>query len=94
MPTSHIIGTGSAVPQRVLANKDLERIVDTSDEWITRRTGIKERRIASKNVNESTTDMGSQAAKAAMQMAGTARCYSALLPVPCSTGSPADFHSG
>ncbi len=70
MPTSHIIGTGSAVPQRVLANKDLERIVDTSDEWITRRTGIKERRIASKNVNESTTDMGSQAAKAAMQMAG------------------------
>ncbi|MGD8837055.1 MAG: beta-ketoacyl-ACP synthase III [Desulfobacteraceae bacterium] len=69
MPTSHIIGTGSSVPQRVLANKDLEGIVETSDEWITRRTGIKERRIASKHANESTTDMGSQAAKAAMEMA-------------------------
>jgi 3-oxoacyl-[acyl-carrier-protein] synthase-3 len=52
-----------------LANKDLEGIVETSDEWITRRTGIKERRIASKHANESTTDMGSQAAKAAMEMA-------------------------
>ena len=41
-----IIGTGSAAPERVLSNVDLERIVDTSDEWITTRTGIKERRIA------------------------------------------------
>jgi 3-oxoacyl-[acyl-carrier-protein] synthase-3 len=42
----HIIGVGSYAPERVLTNKDLEGIVDTSDEWITARTGIKERRIA------------------------------------------------
>ncbi|MCJ7685390.1 MAG: 3-oxoacyl-ACP synthase, partial [Desulfobacteraceae bacterium] len=46
MNQSHIIGTGSAVPERILTNKDLESIVDTSDEWIIRRTGIKERRIS------------------------------------------------
>ena len=69
MPYSHIIGTGSALPQRVLTNEDLETIVDTSDEWITRRTGIKERRIARKNAGESTTDLGTRAARAAMEMA-------------------------
>jgi 3-oxoacyl-[acyl-carrier-protein] synthase-3 len=69
MRNAHIIGTGSAVPQRVLANEDLEKIVDTSDEWITRRTGIKERRIANKNANESTMDLGSRAAQEAMEMA-------------------------
>ena len=46
MPFAHIIGTGSATPEKVLTNEDLEAIVDTTDEWITRRTGIKERRIA------------------------------------------------
>jgi 3-oxoacyl-[acyl-carrier-protein] synthase-3 len=69
MPYSHIIGTGSSLPQRVLTNEDLEKIVDTSDEWITRRTGIKERRIARKNSGESTTDLGTRAARAAMEMA-------------------------
>lgn len=69
MRNAHIIGTGSAVPQRILANEDLEKIVDTSDEWITRRTGIKERRISSKNANESTTDLGTRAARKAMEMA-------------------------
>lgn len=69
MRNAHIIGTGSAVPQRVLANEDLEKIVDTSDEWITRRTGIKERRISNKNANESTTDLGTRAAQKAMEMA-------------------------
>jgi hypothetical protein len=44
--TVSIIGTGSYVPERVLTNADLERLVETSDEWITTRTGIKERRIA------------------------------------------------
>ena len=43
---SRIRGTGSALPSRVLTNEDLERMVDTSDSWITTRTGIKERRIA------------------------------------------------
>lgn len=69
MRNAHIIGTGSAVPQRVLANEDLEKIVDTSDEWITRRTGIKERRISNKNADESTTDLGTCAARKAMEMA-------------------------
>jgi 3-oxoacyl-[acyl-carrier-protein] synthase-3 len=70
MFNAHIIGTGAAVPQRILFNKDLEKIVDTSDEWITRRTGIKERRIASKNADESTTDMGTAASRRALEMAG------------------------
>jgi 3-oxoacyl-[acyl-carrier-protein] synthase-3 len=69
MPNSHIIGTGSAVPKRILTNEDLEKIIDTSDEWIIRRTGIKERRISNKNANESTTDLGTKAAHSAMQMA-------------------------
>jgi 3-oxoacyl-[acyl-carrier-protein] synthase III len=69
MPFAHIIGTGSAVPERILSNEDMEKIVDTSDEWITRRTGIKERHISSKNAKESTTDLGTQAAQAALQTA-------------------------
>lgn len=70
MPNSHIIGTGSAVPQSILSNADLEKIAETSDEWITRRTGIKERRISNKNANETTTDLGTRAAQSAMEMAG------------------------
>ncbi len=70
MPRSHIIGTGSAVPERILTNKDLESIVDTSDEWIMRRTGIKERRISSKEKDESTTDLATKASLKAMEMAG------------------------
>jgi 3-oxoacyl-[acyl-carrier-protein] synthase III len=69
MPYAHIVGTGSSLPQKVLTNEELEKIVDTSDEWITRRTGIKERRIARKDAGESTTDMGTRAAMAAMEMA-------------------------
>jgi 3-oxoacyl-[acyl-carrier-protein] synthase-3 len=69
MPYAHIVGTGSSLPQRVLTNEDLERIVETSDEWITRRTGIKERRIARKEAGESTTDLGTRAARAALEMA-------------------------
>ena len=69
MSYSHIIGTGSALPQRVLTNEDLETIVNTTDEWITRRTGIKERRIACSSAGESTTELGTRAARAAMEMA-------------------------
>jgi 3-oxoacyl-[acyl-carrier-protein] synthase-3 len=67
---SCIIGTGSSVPERVLSNEDLEEIVDTSDEWITRRTGIKGRRISSVHRNETSTDLGTRAAVKAMEMAG------------------------
>jgi 3-oxoacyl-[acyl-carrier-protein] synthase-3 len=66
--TVSIIGTGSYVPEKILTNADLMRMVDTSDEWITTRTGIKERRIAAKD--EHTSDMATKAALAAMEQAG------------------------
>lgn len=47
--TVSITGVGAYVPQRVLSNADLERMVETSDEWITTRTGIRERRLAAEN---------------------------------------------
>ncbi|SPD73112.1 3-oxoacyl-(acyl-carrier-protein) synthase 3 [uncultured Desulfobacterium sp.] len=72
MPKAHIVGTGSSVPRRVLTNFDLETIVDTSDKWITRRTGIVERRICSSAEKEGTADLGAQAALKAMEMAGIA----------------------
>jgi 3-oxoacyl-[acyl-carrier-protein] synthase-3 len=62
-----IVGTGSYVPDKVLTNDDLSRIVDTSDEWITTRTGIKERRIAADG--EQTSDMGAIAAMRALDQA-------------------------
>jgi len=65
--TCSIAGVGSYVPSRVLTNSDLEKMVNTSDEWITTRTGIKERHIAAKD--EFTSDLGTQAALRAMQRA-------------------------
>jgi len=62
-----IIGTGSYLPQKVLSNFDLEKMVETSDEWITTRTGMKERRIAHKD--EFTSSMGVEAAKSAIASA-------------------------
>ncbi len=66
--TVSIVGTGSYLPERILTNEDLSNIVDTTDEWITTRTGIKERRIAAKD--EHTSDMAARAAIAAMEQAG------------------------
>jgi 3-oxoacyl-[acyl-carrier-protein] synthase-3 len=66
--TASIIGTGSYVPERVMTNADLEKIVDTSDEWIHSRTGIRERRIA--GIEQPTSDLAANAAKAAMENAG------------------------
>lgn len=63
-----IIGVGKYLPQHVLTNADLEKMIDTTDEWITTRTGIKERRIASDN--EATSDMATKAAKDALNNAG------------------------
>lgn len=65
---ARIIGTGSYVPQRVLTNQDLEKMVETSDEWIVTRTGMKERRIAKSD--EFTSDMGYEAAVRAIQKSG------------------------
>src|SRR6056297_337066 len=66
--TVSIIGTGSYVPEKVLTNHDLEAFVDTSDEWIHSRTGMRERRIAADG--QATSDLGSQAALAALGDAG------------------------
>lgn len=66
--TCSITGVGSYVPARVLTNADLEKMVDTSDEWITSRTGIKERRIAA--ADEYTSDLGGKAALKAIKNAG------------------------
>jgi len=66
--TCSISGVGSYVPSKILTNAELEKMVDTSDEWITTRTGIKERRIAAKN--EFTSDMAVKAAQRAMKIAG------------------------
>jgi 3-oxoacyl-[acyl-carrier-protein] synthase-3 len=65
---ARIVGVGNYYPQKVLTNHDLEKMVDTSDEWITTRTGIKERRIAAEN--ETTSDMAAKAAKRALKNAG------------------------
>src|SRR5213075_1849103 len=65
--TVSIVGTGSYMPEKRLTNEDLMKIVDTSDEWITTRTGIKERRIAAKD--EQTSDMASKAALKALEQA-------------------------
>ena len=63
-----ISGVGSYVPERILTNADLEKLVETTDEWITSRTGIKERRIAA--ADEFTSDLATKAAERAMKMAG------------------------
>lgn len=63
-----ILGTGSYLPSKVLTNADLEKMVDTSDEWIVSRTGMKERRIASEE--EHASFMGAEAAKIAIERSG------------------------
>lgn len=64
-PFARIIGTGSYVPEKVLTNHDLEKMVETTDEWIISRTGMKERRIA--RSDEFTSDMGLEAARKAIE---------------------------
>jgi len=65
---AQIAGTGAAIPERVVTNADLEKIVDTSDEWITTRTGIKERRFA--EPDEYLSQYGTRAARQALENAG------------------------
>ena len=63
-----VISSGSYLPERILTNKELENMVDTSDEWITERTGIKERRVASDD--ETSVDMAYEASIDAIQKSG------------------------
>lgn len=69
MPQSRIAGIGYYVPDNVFTNQDLTQYMDTSDEWIRERTGIEERRFATKH-KETTTTMGAQAAQIAIERAG------------------------
>ena len=62
-----IVGTGSYLPEKILTNAELEKIVDTSDDWITTRTGIKERHVAAEN--ESTSDLALIASERALESA-------------------------
>ena len=66
--TVSIIGTGSYLPEKVMTNRDLEEIVDTSDDWIFSRTGMRERHIASPD--QAASDLGAEAAKKAIADAG------------------------
>lgn len=67
MTSIRVVGTGSYVPDRVLTNYDLEKMVDTTDEWIVKRTGIRERRIAEPHVN--TSDLAKEASLNALERA-------------------------
>ena len=62
-----ILGTGSFLPEKVITNEELSRMVDTSDEWITKRVGVKERHVCT---TESNTDMAAAAAARALESAG------------------------
>jgi 3-oxoacyl-[acyl-carrier-protein] synthase-3 len=78
---------GAYVPSKILSNTDLETLVDTTDEWITKRTGIKERRIAAEN--ETTSDMGVKAAELAIERSGLEKNQIDMLI--CATISPDYF---
>ncbi len=67
-PAIAILGTGAYAPEKILTNQDLSKLVDTSDEWIFSRTGIRERHIAAEN--ETTSEMAAAAARAALADAG------------------------
>ncbi|MCC6896387.1 MAG: ketoacyl-ACP synthase III [Anaerolineae bacterium] len=80
---AHIVGWGMAVPEKILTNQDLEAIVETSDDWIQSRTGIKERRIAGET--ESTASLGLKAARKALEVADILPTDIDLIVVATST---------
>ena len=84
MVATGFLGTGSALPEKVITNFDLEKMVETSDKWITERTGIKERRQAAPD--ETTSTLSVKAAKKALEMAGIKPKQLDL--IICSTISP------
>ncbi len=84
MTAAGIVGTGSALPERVITNFDLEKLVDTSDQWIAERTGIRERRQAAPR--ETTSTLCIQASQRALEMAGLGPHD--LDIIICSTISP------
>ncbi len=83
MTYSRISGTGGYLPEKVLSNHDLEKMVETSDQWITERTGIKKRHIVVDG--ETTSDLAEKAARAAMDAAGVGSADIDLLIVATTT---------
>jgi 3-oxoacyl-[acyl-carrier-protein] synthase-3 len=83
MTHSRIIGTGSYLPEKTLTNTDLEHMVETSDEWIVTRTGIRERHIAAEG--ETTCDMATHAARMALESAGISHSDIDLIIVATTT---------
>jgi len=84
MCVAGVLGTGSALPEKIITNADLEKLVETSDEWITSRTGIRERRQAAPH--ETTSTLSVQAARLALERAGIKATDLDL--IVCSTISP------
>lgn len=84
MPYAHVTGWGMAVPHKVLTNDDLSKMVETNDEWIRERTGIRERRIAAEH--ESASSLGVDAAIAALKVARVLPTELDL--IICATSSP------
>ena len=84
MVSAGILGTGAALPEKVITNHDLEKLVETSDQWITERTGIRERRQAAPT--ETTSSLSVQASRRALEMAGVTP--EELDLIICSTISP------
>jgi 3-oxoacyl-[acyl-carrier-protein] synthase-3 len=70
MYQSRIVGLGHYVPENIVTNDDLSKLMDTDDAWITERTGIKERRLIEKDSGEGTASMGVKAAEMALERAG------------------------
>src|SRR6478672_1486539 len=81
---TRILGTGKGVPEKVLTNADLEKMVDTSDDWIVERTGIRERRILEEG--RTTSDLAAEAGRAALAAAEIPA--SQLDAIICCTISP------
>jgi 3-oxoacyl-[acyl-carrier-protein] synthase-3 len=82
--SAFIVSTGAYLPSRILTNADLEKMVDTSNEWILSRTGIRERRIAAED--ELTSDMGARAAQQALELGGINPLSIDLILVATCTG--------
>jgi 3-oxoacyl-[acyl-carrier-protein] synthase-3 len=81
---SHVLGCGAYLPARVLTNEELAKTVDTSDEWIVKRTGIRERRVAAKG--ELTSDLAVEAARGALNKAGMS--IDEIDLIVCATSTP------
>jgi 3-oxoacyl-[acyl-carrier-protein] synthase-3 len=84
MRRARILGVGAYAPERILTNGDLEKLVDTSDEWIVQRTGIRERRIVAEG--EATSDLAVRAARQALERAGVQAQEIDLIVVGTTTG--------